>query len=150
MPAMLKDNMEAINRYFMQQVTVKTAAAEKVKQEWMQYWKDTKRDWTWYSQEEYDKARNLRNKFDLANAVTAEAKVAVAAHQAAGQGSTEEQRGETRRSGTSGMFLEEEEPLIPTAWKAGAIIGVSLITIGVFAKQLLKLTPYGKLARFLP
>lgn len=150
MPAMLKDNMEAINRYFMQGVTVKTAAAEKIKKEWMQFWKDAKRDWTWYTQEEYDKARNMRNRFDLANAVSKDQKVAVAAYQAAGQGSTEEQYGETRRSGTEGMFLEEEEPLIPTAWKAGAIIGVGLITAGMFAKQILRLTPYRRLARFLP
>jgi hypothetical protein len=48
------------------------------------------------------------------------------------------------------MFLEEEEPIIPTKWKVGAVVGVSLIAAGVFAKQLLKLTPYGRFAKFLP
>ncbi len=143
-------DMDAINRYFMQGVPVKTPAAEKVKREWMLYWKEIKKDWGGYTDEEYDKARNLRNKFNLANTVTKAENLSVAAQIAAAKGETEEQYGETRRSGTSGMFLEEEEPIIPTAWKVGAVIGVGLITAGVFAKKILAFTPYGKLARFLP
>ena len=149
MSVMLKDNMEAINRYFMEQITVKTSAAEKVKQEWMQYWKDTKRDWTWYSQDEYDKARNLKHKFDTANAVTTAERNAATAQRTTGL-TSEQLRGETKRSGTSGMYLEEEEPLIPTKYKVIGAVGIGLLTVGVFAKKILGMTPYGKLARFLP
>jgi hypothetical protein len=150
MPAMLRADMEAINKYFMEQVTIKTPAAEKIKQEWMAWWKEHKRDWTWYTIEEFDHARNMRNKLNLANATSTAQKAEIAAHIASAKGSREEQMGETRRSGTSGMFLEEEEPIIPTKWKVGAVVGVSLIAAGVFAKQLLKLTPYGRFAKFLP
>jgi hypothetical protein len=149
MPAMLKDNMEAINRYFMEQATVKTAAAEKVKQQWMQFWKDTKRDWTWYSQDEYDKARNLKHKFDDANAITVADKKAASDQRQKGL-TSEELKGETKRAGTSGMFLEEEEPFIPTKWKVAGMVGIGLVAAGVFAKKILALTPYGRLSRFLP
>jgi hypothetical protein len=149
MPALLKENMEAVNRYFMEG-KVRTAAAEKVKQEWMAFWKDVKRDWTWYTQEEYDKARNLRKKYDLANAPTAQAKQVVTDHYRNAQGTTEQSRGETRRSGTEGDYLVESDPIIPTAWKVGAVVAVGLVAVGAFGKQLLKLTPYGRLARFLP
>jgi len=150
MPSQLSDNMNAINRYFMEQVTIRTPAAERVKQEWMAWWKENKRDWTWYTQDEYDHARNLRNKLNLANAKSDAERVSVAAHIATAKGSTEEQMGEVRRSGTSGMFYEEPEPLIPTAWKVAAVVGTGLITLGVFAKQIIRLTPYGRFAKYLP
>jgi hypothetical protein len=147
MAMLLKDNMEAINRYFMEG-KVRTAAAEKVKQEWMRYWKDTKRDWTYYNQEEYDQARNIKHKFDLANATSSAERTHVAFVQATGM-TSEEMKGETRRAGTKGDYLVDPQPLVPTSWKFGAIVGVALIGVGVFGKQLLKLTPLGRLARIL-
>lgn len=153
MPAMLKQDMEAINRYFMEQVKIVTPAAEKVKQEWIVWWRNNKRDWSWYTQEEYDHARNMRNNLMLANAPTSAKKAEVAAYIASAKLTTEEIRGETRRSGTSGMYYEEPpppEPIIPTRWKVAAGVGASLVVAGVFAKKLLMLTPYGRIARFLP
>lgn len=149
MPAMLASDMNAINKFFMETAKVNTPAAEKVKQEWMQFWKDTERTFSWYSQEEFDQARNLRNRFNLANAKTDAARVAVAAQQASGV-TREEAGGNTRRAGTSGDYLEEEKPWIPTSWKVGAFVGVGLLATGVFAKKILAMTPYGRIAKYLP
>lgn len=148
MPAMLAADMEAINKYFMETAVVKTEAAEKIKQEWMRWWADHRRSITWYSTEEFDFARNLRNKFNLANTTNTKEKKEEQARQARAL-TSEETRGETRRAGTSGMYLEEEKPLIPTSWKVGAAVGVGLVTLGVFGKQILKMTPAGKLLKFL-
>lgn len=154
MPAMLSADMEAINKYFMENVVVKTAAAEKIKQEWMKWWNDHRRNsaipgpWNWYTQEEFDYARNERNRFNDANAVTKADKQAAVDQRSKGL-TTEELRGETKRAGTSGMYVEPEKPLIPTSWKVGAAVGVGLITVGVFGKKLLGMTPLGKLAKFL-
>jgi hypothetical protein len=148
-PGSHHEDMEAINRYFMQQVTVKTPEAEKVKQEWMKWWNDNHRTVLDYSTEEFDTARNYKHKFDLANEPTRAGKAQIAAQQASGL-TSEEAMGETRRAGTAGQYLEPEKPLIPTAWKVGAVVGVGLITVGVFGKKLLGMTPLGKLAKLLP
>jgi hypothetical protein len=148
-PGSHHEDMEAINRYFMQQATVKTPEAEKVKQEWMKWWNDNKRSVLDYTTEEFDTARNTKHRFDVANETTHAGKAAVVAQQARGL-TSEEAMGETRRAGTAGQFLEEEKPLIPTSWKVGAAVGVGLVALGVFGKKLLALTPAGKLAKFLP
>jgi hypothetical protein len=148
MPALLKADMEAINRYFMEQVTIKTPAAEVVKQEWMRWWEDHKRDWTWYTQEEFDHARNEKHKLDQANATTAAELKQVKLVQAKGM-TSEEMRGETRRAGTTGEYVEPPKPLIPTKWKVGAGIAAGVVVAGVIAKKVMGFTPLGKLAKFL-
>jgi len=75
-----RDDLEAINRYF-ETVGVKTAAAKAVKQSWAKWWKQNRRSWLDYSEEEYNAARSMRNKFDLANASTAAEKAVVQQHQ---------------------------------------------------------------------
>ena len=141
------DNMEAINKYFMETAKIKTAAAEKLKREWMVWWKEHK-GWS-YSDDEYDEARNMRNKFNLANAVSAMDHATVAETIARGV-TSEEAEGETRRAGTEGMFVEEEKPWIPTSWKVGAVVGMGLVAVGVFGKKLLALTPAAKFIKYLP
>ena len=151
MPVLLKDDMEAINRFFMEGTVVKTREAEKIKQEWIKWWKDNKRDWTWYTQEEYDHARNIRNRFHMANAVTSEQKTEVAAYIASAKLTREELQGETRRAGTTGYYLEEPDPVVPTSWKAAATIGAGLVITGMFAKRILMLHPYGRVvSKILP
>lgn len=145
---MRDDDMEAINKFFMETAKVKTPAAEKIKKEWMAWWKEHK-TWWGYSDEEFDTARNMRNKFNLANASTFTEQNRVAATIATGT-TSEEAQGETRRAGTEGMFTEEEEQWIPTSWKVGAVVGVGLIAVGVFAKKLLALTPAAKFIKHLP
>lgn len=148
MPAMLAKDMEAINRYFMEQVTIKTPAAEAIKQDWMKWWNDHKRDWTWYSQEEYDYARNRKHDFDKANATSPAELAHVKSVQAKGM-TSEEMRGETRRAGTAGDYVEPPKPLIPTKWKVGVGVGAGLVVVGVFGKKLLGMTPLGRLAKLL-
>lgn len=142
-------DMEAINRYFMQQAAIKTPAAEKLKQEWMKWWKENQRSWLDYTVEEFDTARNMKHKFDVANEPTQAGKAQVAAQQARAL-TSEEAMGETRRAGTAGQYIEEEKPLIPTSWKVGAMVGVGLITVGIFGKKLLSMTPAAKLIKYLP
>ena len=141
------DNMEAINKYFMETAKVRTAKAEVLKKEWMVWWKEHK-GWS-YSDDEYDTARNMRNTFNLANAVSAQDHAKVAETLARGT-TSEEAAGETRRAGSDGMFVEDEKPWIPTSWKVAAITGVALVTVGVFGKKLLSLTPAAKLIKYLP
>ena len=143
----LSEDMEAINRYFMEQVKVQTPAAEKVKQEWMKWWADNSGD-LWYSEAQFDVARNLKKKFDLANAKSNTEREQIKEIHARGI-TAEELRGETRRSGTDGMFLEEEKPLIPTSWKVTAGIGAGLFFVGMFAKKLFANTPLGRLTKLL-
>lgn len=142
-------DLEAINKYFMETIVIKTPAAEKIKKEWMTWWRENKRDWTSYSDEEYAHARNMRNRLNLANSTTVKEKAHV--EQAIKTGlTTEEMKGETRTAGTDGMHDEEEEPLIPTSVKVWALVGAGLITLGIFGKKLLGMTPAAKLVKYLP
>lgn len=131
MPAMLNANMEAINKYIMES-NVKTEKADKIKVEWIRYWESIKRDWTWYSQEEFDKARNYRDRFNLANTTSKAEETAVKETMRQGV-SSEAARGETERRTTSGSYLEEEKPLvdfnIPLSWKIGG--GITAAILGV-------------------
>lgn len=77
-----RDDLEAINRYFGT-VAAKTAAAQNLKQSWAKWWKENRRSWLDYSEEEYNTARSMRNKFDLANAITTTEKAVVQQHQGA-------------------------------------------------------------------
>jgi len=148
MPSGAAEDMEAINRYFMEQTKIRTPAAEAIKQEWMKWWMENKRDWSWYSQEEYDFARNMRKKLDLANATTEAQRDEIRETHARGI-TSEELKGETRRAGTDGMYIEPEKPFIPTSWKVAAGVGTGLVILGVFAKKILANTPLGRLAKLL-
>ncbi len=145
---MRDDDMEAINRYFMETAVIKTPAAEKLKKEWMVWWKDNK-TWWGYSDEQFNTARNMRSRFNLANTKTAAEQAQVAATIARGS-TSEEAQGETRTAGTDGLHVEEEEPWIPTSWKVGALVGVGLVAVGVFGKKLLAMTPAAKFIKYLP
>ena len=137
MPSMLAADMDAINKYMMT-TPVRTAAAERVKIEWMRFWEVTQRDFLWYSQEEFDAARNLRNKFNLANTVTPEQKKAVEDTMRTGL-TGEEVRGDTRRATTEGSYLEPEQSIvefhIPTSWKVFGAIGAIALGAGWYAKK---------------
>ena len=128
---MLNADMEAINKYIME-TNGKSSKAESIKAEWIRYWESIKRDWSWYSQEEFDKARNFRDRFNLAN-VTSKAEETAVKEQMRSGVSAERARGETERRTSSGSYLEEEKPLvdfnIPLSWKIGA--GVSALVLGL-------------------
>lgn len=130
-------NVAAINEYIMTQ-PINTPASAAVKDEWLK-WHDTL---GWYQQQftstdNYDAARNLRNKFNEANATTAEEKAQVKYIQQTGL-SSEELRGETDRRTSDGGYLDhppESEPWIPTKTKiAGVLIGLSAAALWVLKK----------------
>jgi hypothetical protein len=65
-------NIKAINDYF-NRTPAQTKAATKIYDEWRAFYEKLESAW-WISQDDYDKARNIRNAFNRANAVTAEEK----------------------------------------------------------------------------
>lgn len=120
-------NIEAINEYIMAQ-PIHTTAAGQVRDEWLKWHESI--GWTgqnFPSVETYDEARNLRNKFNLANAKTEAEKADIKNVQQTGL-SSEQLRGETDRRTVDGNYLvvpPEAEPWIPTKTKiAGALIAV--------------------------
>lgn len=119
------DDIDAINRYIVY-AKVNTKEAGKIKDEWIK-WHDSLGWWDRnMAPEIYDKARNLRNKFNLANATSAKEKEEIRQVQQTGL-STEEMQGGTRRILSTGQYETEDEPIIPTSFKLG--VGVTLGTL---------------------
>lgn len=123
------EDLEAINRHIMTTKIVNQSAV-KLKDQWIKWYNDL----GWYdrnvnAQETYDAARNRRNLFNLANTSSAAQKEAVRAVMLDGL-SSEEMAGGVKRSDSTGMFQEEEKPLIPVGYKLAvgiAIVGTGLI-----------------------
>ena len=134
MPALLKDDMEAINSYIMTSA-IKTKAADNIKTEWIKWWADHERSWTWYSQEEYDTARNFRTRFNNANAVTTAEKEA-AKRQATTGITKEETKGGVRRTTSEGVYIVPDEPLVSTSVKVGLFTALVIGVLGWGAKIL--------------
>ncbi len=133
MPALLREDMEAINTYIMGS-KVNTKAADAVKNKWIVWWEENKRSgWDWYSQEEFDLARNFRNQFNLANAKSSTEKDAVK-NQASSGVTSEEARGETKRSTSEGYYIVPEPPLISNTTKIGIIAAIAAVALGWVAK----------------
>jgi len=129
-------NIDAINRYMSAQNPL-TPAASKAKDEW-RIWHDNLGwyDKTFPSVAVYDHARNLRNKFNVANTISAAEKAAVIAVQQMGL-SSEELRGEPDRRLESGGYSEprDKEPFFPLRVKiAAAAIGAALVAVTVVKK----------------
>lgn len=125
------EDMEAIDRYMRTQ-PMKTSEAAKVHDDWI-VWYD---GLSWWSRsmdgEVYDEARNRRNKFNRANAVSRTEKAATERIITEGA-STEELAGGLDRRLSTGEY---HESLIPTSTKYGlALIGVGLGT-ALLAKKI--------------
>ena len=144
-------NMSAINTYITSQ-PLNTKAARAIHDEWLRWYSGL----GWYdlnfpSQAIYDLARNIRNRFNTANAVTPAEKAAVIAVQSSGL-SSEEVRGEADRRTSSSQYLgpteapepeEESEPWIPAKTKGVLFLG-GLVYVA------LKLFKAGYIDRFIP
>lgn len=132
-------NIAAINTYIMN-ATLQTSAAGNVRNEWLK-WHD---GLGWYSREYpsveiYDQARNLRNKFNLANAKTPAEKEQVKRVMTGGI-TSEETRGETKRTTAEGTYLapepdEDSAPWIPTKTKVALGLSALVITGLMLAKS---------------
>jgi hypothetical protein len=125
------DNIDAITTYMTSLATqVKTTAA-RAKQDEYKAWIDTV---GWYNKNydrpTYDHARNLRNEFNVANAVTPEEKQAVQQVLTTGL-TTEEQQGGGRRVSSEGKFSEQAAPPVPmpswVKWAVAAGVGVGVL-----------------------
>jgi hypothetical protein len=140
MSATLDDasNIEAINEYIMN-VPLKNKDAATVRDEWLK-WHD---GLGWYEQSfpsvpTYDRARNIKHKFDLANTTSTEEKAAVKQSHLTGM-TSEEMRGEVKRTTSTGNYLdhpEDAEPWIPAKTKIVLAIGGIILTAGLVAKKI--------------
>jgi len=127
MPMLLAADMNAINRYIMT-TPIKTDAAKKVQIEWINFWQANEKSFLWYTQEEFDRARNIKRTFDMANAPSAAAKKAVQ-DVYSNSITSEEARGEVKRSTAEGVYIVPEEPFVPVrlqvlGWSAAAVLAL--------------------------
>lgn len=138
------DDIDAINKYIVY-ATVKTKDAAKIKDEWIR-WHD---GLGWWSKNMdsavYDEARNKRNRFNLANAVTKAEKEDVKNVQQTGL-STEEMQGGTRRVLSSGTYeaSDEDDSIIPTSFKLGVGLTVATAVLGYAAFKIYSPTSWLK------
>ncbi len=103
------DNIEAINE-FMHRTTPATPAAAIAFNDWVQWYEETKPSFLgFWSDADFDHARNLRNAFNRANAVTAAEKKAVEQVIKTGV-SSEQAAGETDRRNAAGNIVELTAP----------------------------------------
>jgi len=128
MPAMLAQDMEAINKYIMEKTPL-TPEAKAVQVEWIKFWKEHQKSILWYSQDEFDQARNIKRNFDLANAISSAEKAVVENHYASGI-TSEETKGGVRRSTSEGVYIVDEEPFLPTRVKVAGLGILALLGIG--------------------
>lgn len=118
------DNVEAIDRY-IKNAPLNTKAAGAIRDEWTRFFDEF--SWSYATQEQYDRARNLRNRFNLANAVTQSDKEQVLHVMQTGL-TTEELAGGTSRRLIDGSYIE---PLLTAETKAKLVFG-GVIIAGAF------------------
>lgn len=120
------EDIAAINRYIANGKT-NTKEAAKIRDEWIQ-WHDKLGWWDLHinTNAVYDQARNIRNRYNVANAKTAADKDFVKQVQQQGL-STEELQGGVKRVLSDGSYAVDDEPLIPTSFKLG--VGMTLGTL---------------------
>ncbi len=126
------DNIEAIND-FMHRQSPQTPAAAIAFNDWVQWYEATKPGLlSFWSDADFDHARNLRNAFNRANAVTTAEKKQVEQVITTGQ-SAEQSAGETDRRNAQGN-IEEQPPGVTHEWWFWPAIalgsGVLLATVG--------------------
>ncbi len=124
------ENIDAIRAFFAQ-TPVQTPDAQKIKDAFV-IWYD---DLTWFGKglnSNYDLARNQRNRFELANAVTPQEKQNVQTVLTTGMSTEQLQGGADRRDEAGnlpGPVTPPKPPLIPTPYVVGGAIlgGLALI-----------------------
>lgn len=128
------DDIDAINRYIVYAVA-NTKDAEKIRDEWIR-WHDGLGWWEKnVDTNTYDQARNIRNRFNLANAKSEKEREEIREVQQTGL-STEELEGGTRRVLSSGTYETAEEPIVPTSFKVGVGVTLGALIAGYIAYQM--------------
>lgn len=123
------DDVEAINSFF-HRTPAKTPAAELAFNDWVQWYERTKPGlFGFWSDADVDHARNLRNAFNRANAVTAAEKKQVDEVIKTGV-SNEQARGETDRRTSSGD-IAEPPPGITHQWWFLPAVGAGVAVVGI-------------------
>lgn len=128
------DNLTAIDQYFHTQVK-NTNEATNLFNQWVAWfnalgWYDKS-----FTQATYDEARNRRNAFDLANAQSDEEIAAIQERMKTGI-TSEEASGQVDRRDSSGNYILQKPPWVPTwIWYAGGgfialVTGVTVVVAG--------------------
>lgn len=132
------DDIDAIAQY-MAGTPYRTEEARKIQDKW-KVWLDGVSWWNKnYDRPTYDRARNLRNAFNLANATTAAQQAA--AQQVIKTGmTTETMTGGASRITSGGTFSEQDGGVAPSLplW-AKIAIGVGVAGLGVYALHELRM-----------
>ncbi len=128
------EDIEAINQFFHRADSApKTAAARALLTDWVQ-WYDANKPGTfgWWSDEQSDVARNKRNAYNRANAVTAQEKAATERVITSGV-STEQAQGEADRRNADGNYVIPPPGAVHQWWFAPAIaagVTATLLLVG--------------------
>jgi hypothetical protein len=116
------ENIEAIARYISEQDPPRTAEARSIRDEWQRFYSGLSSYEANYEQQAYDRARNIRLRYNRANATT-DAERAAVERQAMGGLSTEQINGDADRRTTDGSYIPPPSPSS----------GLVLIGVGVAA-----------------
>lgn len=126
------EDIEAINDFFHRSENApRTPEARAAFNAWVKWYEDTKPGaFGWWSDADFDHARNLRNAYNRANAVTAKEKENVERVITTGM-STEQMQGETDRRDASGNIVEQPPGLAhsPWFWPAVAAGGTAVLLL---------------------
>jgi hypothetical protein len=121
-------NIDAIGRYISEQSTARTAAAAGWRDQWQAFYSSLGSVEFNYEQQAYDRARNIRLQYNLANATTDAERAAVMTQATEGL-STEEVNGEPDRRRTDGTYVPPPSgsaTLAHVALGAGAVVALLL------------------------
>lgn len=134
------ENIEAINAFFHDPSNApKTQAATAAMNEWVRWYEANKPGaFGWWSDDDFDHARNLRNAFNRANAVTTAEKQQVEQVIRTGQ-SAEQSQGETDRRNASGDIVEHPPGALHSPWFWAGVAGATGIVLAVAGPKLVSL-----------
>lgn len=122
-------NIDAIARYIGAQVAPRTDAARAVRDEWQRFYSGLSDFEANFEQQAYDRARNLKLQYNLANALT-EAERAAVMHQALEGVSSEQVAGDPDRRTSGGTYAPPPSASGQIARAIGAVgIGLGLLLL---------------------
>ena len=138
------EDIEAINE-FMHRETPKTDAARAAFNEWVRWYEATKPGvFSFWSDADFDHARNLRNAYNRANAVTQKEKDLAERVIRTGQ-SREQMQGETDRRDAQGNIQEQPPGALHSKWFWPAVAAGGTAVVLIVGPKLASIYLGGKL-----